>query len=105
MLLMMVVGLTAFAQYPTTRKLNGKQVVIMTVPQAEQIDKQFEVLNDSIAELNSRIKTKTHEIYNEALKKVFDNPIIIDALVDNNFQTDSTSAVPKLFSKLTLPTA
>lgn len=37
----------------------------------------------------SEIKTKTHEIYNEALKKVFDNPIAIDALVDNNFQTDT----------------
>ena len=37
----------------------------------------------------SEIKTKTHEVYNEALKKVFDNPIIIDALVDNNFQTET----------------
>ena len=37
----------------------------------------------------SEIKTKTHEVYNEALKKIFDNPIIIDALVDNNFQTDT----------------
>ena len=37
----------------------------------------------------SEIKTKTHEIYNEALKKVFDNPIELDALVDNNFQSDT----------------
>jgi hypothetical protein len=37
----------------------------------------------------SEIKTKTHEVYNEALKKVFDNPIVIDALVDNNFQTET----------------
>ena len=37
----------------------------------------------------SEIKTKTHEIYNEALKKIFDNPIILDALVDNSFQTDT----------------
>jgi hypothetical protein len=37
----------------------------------------------------SEIKTKTHELYNEAIKKVYDNPIIIDALVDNNFQTDT----------------
>ena len=35
----------------------------------------------------SEIKTKTHEVYNEALKKIFDNPIIIDALVSNEFQT------------------
>jgi len=37
----------------------------------------------------SEIKTKTHEVYNEALKKVFDNPIIIDALVNNEFQTNT----------------
>jgi len=37
----------------------------------------------------SEIKTKTHGVYNEALKKVFDNPIIIDALVNNEFQTDT----------------
>lgn len=37
----------------------------------------------------SEIKTKTHGVYNEALKKIFDNPIVLDALVDNNFQTET----------------
>lgn len=37
----------------------------------------------------SEIKTKTHGVYNESLKKVFDNPIALDALVDNNFQNDT----------------
>jgi|GEM_PF-1080636 len=37
----------------------------------------------------SEIKTKTHEVYNEALKKVFDNPIVLDALVNNEFQTET----------------
>jgi hypothetical protein len=37
----------------------------------------------------SENKTKTHEIYNEALQKFYDNPIAIDALVDGNFQTDT----------------
>jgi hypothetical protein len=37
----------------------------------------------------NEIKTKTHEVYNEALRKVFDNPIILDALVDTNFQSDT----------------
>ncbi len=37
----------------------------------------------------SEHKTQSHEVYNEALKKVFDNPIAIDALVDNNFQADT----------------
>ncbi len=66
-MLMMVVSLTAFAQYPTTKKIKGTPVVIMTVPQAEQIDNQFEVLNDSIVELNKKIGWKVHEV------KVADN--------------------------------
>lgn len=33
--------------------------------------------------------TKVHGIYNESMEKIFDAPIIIDALVDNNFQTDT----------------
>ena len=37
----------------------------------------------------SEIKTKTHGVYNEALRKVFDNPISLDALIDSNFQTDT----------------
>lgn len=37
----------------------------------------------------SEIKTKTHGVYNESLRKVFDNPIALDALVDNNFQNDT----------------
>lgn len=37
----------------------------------------------------SELKTQTHGIYNEALKKVYDNPIALDCLVDNNFQTDT----------------
>lgn len=38
----------------------------------------------------SEHKTLTHGVYNESLQKVFDNPIIIDCLVDSNFQTDTT---------------
>lgn len=37
----------------------------------------------------SELKTQTHGVYNEALQKVYDNPIKLDALVDNNFQTDT----------------
>jgi hypothetical protein len=37
----------------------------------------------------SELKTQTHGVYNEALQKVYDNPIAIDGLVDNNFQTDT----------------
>jgi hypothetical protein len=37
----------------------------------------------------SEIKTQTHGIYDESMEKVFDNPIIIDALVDANIQEDT----------------
>ena len=37
----------------------------------------------------SELKTNTHEVYNEAIKKVFDNPISIDCLVDSLFQTST----------------
>lgn len=37
----------------------------------------------------SEKKTQTHGVYNESLKKVFDNPISVDALVDNNFQMET----------------
>ncbi len=36
-------------------------------------------------------KTQTEGPYNEALKKVFDNPIAIDCLVDTNFQTETVT--------------
>lgn len=34
-------------------------------------------------------KTLTHDLYNEAIKKVFDNPIAIDAFVDAKFQGET----------------
>lgn len=37
----------------------------------------------------SEIKTLAHEVYNEALEKVFDNPISIDALVSAVYQQDT----------------
>lgn len=37
----------------------------------------------------SELKTQTHAVYNEALQKIYDNPIKLDALVDNNFQMDT----------------
>lgn len=37
----------------------------------------------------SEIKTKTHGVYNESTSKIFDNPIVLDCLVDTNFQTET----------------
>ena len=35
----------------------------------------------------SEVKTKTHDVYNEAIQKVYDNPIEIDALVEAKYHT------------------
>jgi hypothetical protein len=37
----------------------------------------------------SENKTQVDDVYNEAVRKVFDAPIILDALVDSNFQSDT----------------
>jgi hypothetical protein len=37
----------------------------------------------------SEVKTKSHTVYDEAIKKIFDNPIVIDCLVSNEFQVDT----------------
>lgn len=37
----------------------------------------------------NEVKTRTDEVYNEALRKVFDNPIKLDCLVDSHFQSDT----------------
>lgn len=37
----------------------------------------------------SELKTKVHGVYGEATEKIFDNPIIVDAIVDANYQQDT----------------
>lgn len=37
----------------------------------------------------SEEKTKTHPVYDEATRKIFDNPIIIEALIDNSFEKET----------------
>lgn len=37
----------------------------------------------------SETKTQSHEVYNEAMQKIFDNPIVVDALVNAQFQTET----------------
>jgi hypothetical protein len=52
---MMMASLSSFAQYPTTKKIKGQQVVIMTVKQADAINTKFDKLEDSISILNSTL--------------------------------------------------
>lgn len=52
---MTLVSLTSLAQYPTTKKIKGEQVVIISTKQAESIDNKFKVLKDSTTELNNQL--------------------------------------------------
>lgn len=102
-MLLMVASLTAFAQYPTTKKIKGTQVVIMTVPQAEQIDNQFSLLNDSIVELNKQIGWKVHEVkvVDHQREKTFDSLQIFKTnLAIANQKIDSLNNEMKRVEKL-----
>jgi hypothetical protein len=52
---MTLVSLSSLGQYPTTKKIKGQQVVIMTVKQAEEVNSKFEKLEDSLNVLNDSI--------------------------------------------------
>ena len=68
---MTMVTLTASAQYPTTKKIKGTEVVIMTVPQAQSIDNKFVQMKDSISLLNKSlfINKENLKTTNETLLK------------------------------------
>lgn len=55
MTLLMVVSLSSYCQYPVVKTIGKDTVVIMTVKQGEDINKQFVSLNDSLSTLNKNI--------------------------------------------------
>ena len=102
-MLVMLVSLSVFAQYPTTKKIKGVQVVIMTVPQAEKIDIQFEKMSDSIVELNKKIDKKIHEVkvVDFQREKTFDSlQIFKSSLLTANTTIDSLKNEMKRVEKL-----
>ena len=102
-MLLMLVSLTTFAQYPTVKTIKGQQVVIMTVPQAEQIDIRFGKLEDSIAALHSKLKTKITEIKVVDTKREVTNDslqIFKANLVTANISIDSLKRETKRIEKL-----
>ncbi len=49
----------------------------------------------------STLKTKVHHVYNEAVKKIFENPIKVDALVGQpSWETKMTSFGPEQYNTL-----
>jgi hypothetical protein len=75
----------------------------MTVPQAEQIDNQFNLLNDSIVELNKQIGWKVHEVkvVDHQREKTFDSLQIFKTnLAIANQKIDSLNLEMKRVEKL-----
>ena len=102
-MLITLVSLSAFAQYPTTKTIKGTPVVIMTVPQAEKINNQFDILEDSIVRLNSKIKIKSEEVKVVNIKREVTNDslqIFKTNLFIANTKIDSLNIQMKRIEKL-----
>ena len=55
MMLLMLGSLSSYCQHPTVKTIGKDTVVIMTVKQGEDINKQFTSLNDSLSKSNEEI--------------------------------------------------
>ena len=51
----MLVSLSSYCQYPVVKTIGKDTVVIMTVKQGEDINKQFTLLKDSLSSVNEEI--------------------------------------------------
>lgn len=55
MLLMIMVSHLSWSQYPLVKKLGKDEVVIMTIKQGEDINKQFALLKDSVSKYKNKL--------------------------------------------------
>ena len=62
---MMLGSLSAFCQYPMIKTLGKDTVVIMTVKQGEDINRQFKALGDSIRALKGQINILDKQLVTE----------------------------------------
>lgn len=102
-LITIMVSLTVFAQYPTTKVIKGQEVVIMTVPQAQAIDNKFVALKDSINFLKSNLVSKEKEmtyVRGEKTKVDFELQRAERRLTLSNYQIDSLNREMKRIEKL-----
>jgi len=51
----MLISLFSYSQYPVIKKIGNDSVVLMTLKQGNEVNRQFTILNDSIKELNKSI--------------------------------------------------
>lgn len=52
---LILVSLSSYSQYPVVKKIGSDSVVLITLKQGNDINRQFTVLNDSIKQLNDYI--------------------------------------------------
>lgn len=93
MMLMMLVSLSAFCQYPTIKKVGRDSVVIMTLEQANDINTKFAELQQKIVTLN-----KTIEIHQIENKKVIDSLKITNSSL--KYQTRESNYYKEEFDNL-----
>lgn len=56
---MILLSVSSYSQYPTTKKIKGDSVVIMTIGQADTINKLYKSYNDTIIAYKDSLKSKT----------------------------------------------
>ena len=60
-----------YSQYPTTKRIKGDSVVIMTIGQADTINKLYKSYNDTIIAYKDSLKSKT--IKDDSILNVYIN--------------------------------
>jgi hypothetical protein len=56
---MILLSVSSYSQYPITKKIKGDSVVIMTIGQADTINKLYKSYNDTIIAYKDSLKSKT----------------------------------------------
>lgn len=59
-LAMILLSVSSYSQYPTTKKIKGDSVVIMTIGQADTINKLYKSYNDSIIAYKDSLSFKNN---------------------------------------------
>jgi hypothetical protein len=70
-LAMILLSVSSYSQYPTTKKIKGDSVVIMTIGQADTINKLYKSYNDTIIAYKDSLKSKT--IKDDSILNVYIN--------------------------------
>lgn len=66
----MTVSLSSYCQYPVVKTIGKDTVVIMTLKQGEDINKQFVSLNDSLSTLNKNVMELRQTIGSLGVKNI-----------------------------------